>query len=409
MTPTEQETRTAAPETLELALDRIRPSPLNPRSSFEFGQLHELAATLTTTGLIQPILVRALSDGFYEIIAGERRWRAAQLAKLDRIPAIVRQADDVEAMELRLIENREREDLNAVEEAVGFRAYLEATGKSQQELADRLGVTQPTISAALRLLELPKPAQELLAGGNLSAAHGRELLRLKDHPKELDATVRILRADLKAGDPTSTRRLGAIVGSKIETIRWRAEEAKRRKENKAAAAKATIGAKDIAARERTAKRKAEAKDAAERAEIAAQAETWAGMVRDLLAAIRLPDQVALAVVRTLYELDPFVWGMKGLAALDLSTLDRIVTAILPHLPGRWKLPKGGAVVVGCDVAKDATAVRSYLAVLGWVHGLDGRFLKTFNRRIEKRAAELLEAAAPKPVKKGRRPKGGRKE
>lgn len=402
MMPTQERERVeATPETLQLAVDQIRPSPLNPRSSFAFGPLNELAATLKAQGLIQPVVVRRLPDGFYELIAGERRWRAAQLAKIDRIPAIVRQADDVEAMELRLVENREREDLSPVEEAIGFHSYLEATGKSQQELADRVGVTQPTISAALRLLELPEEAQKLLDGG-LSGAHGRELLRLKDHPKELRATLHILREDLKAGDVTSTRRLGAIVGSKLDSIRWRAEEAKRRKKERTAAA-ATPAPKVNTAK---AKREAEAHDTAERAELADRAEDWAGQVADLLLGIKLPDQVTLALRPFLYELDTLIWDKRPPLALDPRTLDRIVAVILPHLPGKWRLPKGEyPVVVGCDVAKDATAVRSYLAVLGWVAGRNNsRFAEPLNRRIEKRAAEIAEASAPKPVKKGRRPK-----
>ena len=162
---------------IELPLDAIRPNPDQPRAAIAPEALQALATSIAESGLVQPVVVRpAEEDGVYELIAGERRWRAARLAHLARIPAVVRQADPRERLELALVENLVREDLNAIEVAQACACLVEDFGQTQAAIAGRLGRSRPAISNLLRLLELPQEVQELLASGRLSEGHGRAIL-----------------------------------------------------------------------------------------------------------------------------------------------------------------------------------------------------------------------------------------
>jgi ParB family chromosome partitioning protein len=158
-------------------VDRISPSPFQPRQVVDGGALARLADSIRQSGVMQPVLVRARGDR-YELIAGERRWRAAQLAGLKEIPAIVREIDDQTAAEWALVENVQREDLNAVERAAALRALLHRFGLTQEQLAERLGMDRSTIANLIRLMELEKEVLELISAGKLSAGHGKALLAI---------------------------------------------------------------------------------------------------------------------------------------------------------------------------------------------------------------------------------------
>ncbi len=163
--------------TLEVAIDRITPSLFQPRRTFDEAKIEELAASIRNQGIIQPLVVRPKSDG-YELIAGERRWRAAMKAGLARVPVVVRQASDHEALQLALVENLQREDLNPIEEASGYRRLQEEFHWSQEEMAEKIGKSRPAITNSLRLLALPPEVQQEVTAGNLPAGQARALLGL---------------------------------------------------------------------------------------------------------------------------------------------------------------------------------------------------------------------------------------
>ncbi len=164
------------PELRELPLELIRPNPDQPRTRFDPASIASLAASIADAGIVQPLIVRPLGDGRYELIAGERRWRAAREAGIQAVPAIVRDEAEAERLQTALIENMAREDLNPVDEARACAALVEDLGLSKEELARRLGRSRSAISNLIRLLDLPDEALELLAAGELSEGHGRALL-----------------------------------------------------------------------------------------------------------------------------------------------------------------------------------------------------------------------------------------
>ncbi len=184
-----QESKT---EPRSLPLYRLEPNANQPRKQFKEEELEELAESIRQHGLIQPIAVRALDTGYYQIVAGERRWRACRIAGLDEVPVIIIDADDKEAAQLTLIENLQREDLNPLEEAQGYAALIEAYGFTQEEIADRVAKSRPTITNALRLLKLPKEILKLLENGDLSAGHARALIPLNSEKRQIEAANKIV-------------------------------------------------------------------------------------------------------------------------------------------------------------------------------------------------------------------------
>ena len=161
---------------LSLPISQVEPGLKQPRKRFDEESLQDLADSIRIHGIIQPLTVRRLSSGYYQIIAGERRWRAAKLAGLNEIPAVIIEADDRKVMELGLIENLQREDLNPIEEANGYKVLVEEYGLTQEEVAQRVGKSRPAVANALRLLALPDPVHLLLEEGKLSAGHARAIL-----------------------------------------------------------------------------------------------------------------------------------------------------------------------------------------------------------------------------------------
>ncbi len=169
---------------LKVPIEKLRANPDQPRRTFSQEQLDELAASIKEKGIIQPLIVRSIGDGDYEIVAGERRWRAAQMAQLHDIPVIVREFNDTEVLEVAIIENIQRADLNAVEEAAGYKQLMDRFGHTQEKLAEALGKSRSHIANLLRLLTLPIEVQTLVIEGKLSAGHARALITA-DNPTDL--------------------------------------------------------------------------------------------------------------------------------------------------------------------------------------------------------------------------------
>ncbi len=210
-------------ELRQLSIDSIAPNPRQPRRQFEEESLVALADSIRARGLIQPVLVRPLAGGRYELIAGERRWRAAQMAQLDTVPAVVRQHDDASSLELAVIENMAREDLNPVEEARACLGLVDELGLTREEVGLRVGRSRVAVSNLIRLLDLPDEALDLLERRELSEGHGRALLLASDNAvrrslarqaaaagwsvRELESRAR--RGESHAGDSKADESAGA--------------------------------------------------------------------------------------------------------------------------------------------------------------------------------------------------------
>jgi ParB family transcriptional regulator, chromosome partitioning protein len=221
-----------APELRDLPVDLLRPNPAQPRTRFDPASISSLAASIADAGMVQPLIVRPLRDGRYELIAGERRWRAAREAGVQTVPAIVRDEAEAERLQTALIENMAREDLNPVDEARACAALVEDLGLSKEELARRLGRSRSAISNLIRLLDLPEEALELLASGELSEGHGRALLMARgNHARRRLArdaaaagwSVRETERRAKEGTDAS-RRAKAVPHPDQEAALTRAEE-----------------------------------------------------------------------------------------------------------------------------------------------------------------------------------------
>ena len=174
-----------------LPIYKVEPNPDQPRQDFDEVELQALADSIAEHGVIQPLTVREMSTGYYQIIAGERRWRAARIANLSEVPAIIVEADDRKVKELALIENLQRQDLNPVEEALGYHSLMEEYGLTQDDAAKRVGKSRPAVANALRLLALPQEILEMLRQGKLTAGHARAVLVLKTEKKQLEAAQKI--------------------------------------------------------------------------------------------------------------------------------------------------------------------------------------------------------------------------
>jgi ParB family chromosome partitioning protein len=201
---------------LHLDLDRIRPNTDQPRREFDQASLEELAASIQAEGVLQPVIVRPLGDGQFELIAGERRWRAAQIARLLKIPALVKEAEGSKVLEMALVENIQREDLNAIEAATAFRSLIEDLGLTHQEVADRVGKQRATVTNMLRLLELPGPVKNKLREGAITAAHAKALAVLEAPQLQIRLADRVARDGLSVRE---TERLAKRLGQESGPVR----------------------------------------------------------------------------------------------------------------------------------------------------------------------------------------------
>ena len=210
------------PGTVEIPLAEIRPSPFQPRKRFDDKKLDELAASIRAQGILSPVIVRQIPGG-YELVAGERRLRAAERASLERIPAVVREMSNAEMLEVALIENVQREDLNPIEEAEVYRRLIEEFGLTQEEMAARVGKDRASVANTLRLLKLPHPIRDDLIEGAMSAGHGRALLGLEGRDFQLKAREAVIRRGLSVrATELLVKRLKSGPAAQGRTIRRKA-------------------------------------------------------------------------------------------------------------------------------------------------------------------------------------------
>ena len=174
-----------------LPIHKVEPNPNQPRQDFDPEELQSLADSIANHGVVQPLTVREVGNGYYQIIAGERRWRAARMAEQREIPAVIIEADDRKVMELALIENLQRQDLNPVEEALGYQTLMQDYGLTQEDAAKQVGKSRPAVANALRLLNLSEKVLEMVRKGTLSAGHARAVLSLKSEKMQEQAAQKI--------------------------------------------------------------------------------------------------------------------------------------------------------------------------------------------------------------------------
>lgn len=198
---------------LQVDPERIDPNPRQPRGEFNAGKLQELTESIRDYGILEPLLVTEKPDGRFELIAGERRWRAAKTLKLKTVPVLVRHADDLEKLELSLIENLQRQDLNPIEESEGYRELGAAFGLTQEEIAKRVGKSRGTVSNGLRMLELPVEIQRAIANGTISPAHARILLSIDNPQAQREVFNRMV------GEKLTVREAQDIAGPKMHRRR----------------------------------------------------------------------------------------------------------------------------------------------------------------------------------------------
>ncbi|MGN0521364.1 MAG: ParB/RepB/Spo0J family partition protein [Eubacterium sp.] len=203
-----------------LPLNEIVPNKEQPRKTFDEGALQELADSITQHGVLQPLLVRPLPTGGYQLVAGERRWRASRMAGLKEVPVVVKELSDVETMEIAIIENLQREDLNPIEEAEGLQALIDRCGFTQEEVAVSVGKSRPAIANSLRLLKLPPEVRDMTRNGEISAGHARALLAFDNEAIIYEAAQNIIRNKLTVRD---VERLAKMTEKSASTGRIRAK------------------------------------------------------------------------------------------------------------------------------------------------------------------------------------------
>ena len=196
----EKQETTASEELREVDIDLIEPNNVQPRTRFDETQLEELAQSIKTNGVVQPILLRKTNGGRYQIVAGERRWRAAQRAGLQRIPSVIREIPDDKMLELALIENIQRQELNAIEEAYAYKRLIETFNLTQETVAQRVGRDRTFVTNYLRLLRLPEDIQQLVEESKLSMGHARALLGIDDAEKQRQIAHNIINRNLSVRD-----------------------------------------------------------------------------------------------------------------------------------------------------------------------------------------------------------------
>ena len=186
--------------TSTLSINEIVPNKEQPRKTFDETALAELADSIRQHGVLQPLLVRPLANGGYQLVAGERRWRASRMAELKEVPVIIKELSDTEAMEIAIIENLQREDLNPIEEAEGLQALIDKCGYTQEEVAVSVGKSRPAITNSLRLLKLPQEVRDLAKDGVISAGHARALLAFDNQPMMIECAKQIVPKKLTVRD-----------------------------------------------------------------------------------------------------------------------------------------------------------------------------------------------------------------
>lgn len=207
--------------TSTLNINEITPNKEQPRKTFDETALEELADSIRQHGVLQPLLVRPLTSGGYQLVAGERRWRASRLAELKEVPVIIKELSDTEAMEIAIIENLQREDLNPIEEAEGLQALIDKCGYTQEQVAISVGKSRPAITNALRLLKLPEEVREMAKDGTISAGHARALLAFDNQPMMIECANQIVSKKLTVRDVEKMAKRPATTSTKTKTTQRR--------------------------------------------------------------------------------------------------------------------------------------------------------------------------------------------
>ena len=207
--------------TSTLNINEITPNKEQPRKTFDEAALEELADSIRQHGVLQPLLVRPLTSGGYQLVAGERRWRASRLAELKEVPVIIKELSDTEAMEIAIIENLQREDLNPIEEAEGLQALIDKCGYTQEQVAISVGKSRPAITNALRLLKLPEEVREMAKDGTISAGHARALLAFDNQPMMIECANQIVSKKLTVRDVEKMAKRPATSLTKTKTAQRR--------------------------------------------------------------------------------------------------------------------------------------------------------------------------------------------
>ncbi|HBA93217.1 MAG TPA: stage 0 sporulation protein J [Ruminococcaceae bacterium] len=207
--------------TSTLPINEIIPNKDQPRKTFDEIALQELADSIKQHGVLQPLLVRPLTSGGYQLVAGERRWRASRLAELKEVPVIIRELTDTEAMEIAIIENLQREDLNPIEEAEGLQALIDKCGYTQEEVASSVGKSRPAIANSLRLLRLPEEVRQMTKQGDISAGHARALLAFDNDAMMLEGAKQIVEKKLTVRDIEKMAKRPAALQNKAKSSKKR--------------------------------------------------------------------------------------------------------------------------------------------------------------------------------------------
>ena len=207
--------------TSTLNINEITPNKEQPRKTFDETALEELADSIRQHGVLQPLLVRPLTSGGYQLVAGERRWRSSRLAELKEVPVIIKELSDTEAMEIAIIENLQREDLNPIEEAEGLQALIDKCGYTQEQVATSVGKSRPAITNALRLLKLPEEVREMAKDGTISAGHARALLAFDNQPMMIECANQIVSKKLTVRDVEKMAKRPATSSTKTKTAQRR--------------------------------------------------------------------------------------------------------------------------------------------------------------------------------------------
>lgn len=207
--------------TSTLPINEIIPNKDQPRKTFDEIALQELADSIKQHGVLQPLLVRPLTSGGYQLVAGERRWRASRLAELKEVPVIIRELTDTEAMEIAIIENLQREDLNPIEEAEGLQALIDKCGYTQEEVASSVGKSRPAIANSLRLLRLPEEVRQMTKQGDISAGHARALLAFDNEAMMFECAKQIVEKKLTVRDIEKMAKRPAALQNKAKSSKKR--------------------------------------------------------------------------------------------------------------------------------------------------------------------------------------------
>jgi len=207
---------------MEIGLELIDPSPYQTRKAMDAGQLDELARSIAATGVVQPVIVRAVAGGRYQLIAGERRWRASKQAKRETVPAIVRQVSDEQAMEMTIVENLQRADLNAMEQARAYERLSREFKMTQEQMAARTGKDRASVGNFMRLLKLPEAVQAHVEAGSLSFGHGKALLALEDEEEILKAALKVVNLNMSVRQTEAM--IQGLIAPKPKKVRLTAED-----------------------------------------------------------------------------------------------------------------------------------------------------------------------------------------